>query len=90
MASQEPPRHKDSWPVGTRVEFVDAWGLQRYQGRVARVKTDDYHLCVDDDRGVRFYIHTRQIEQSTIVEKLMAMGLLPRKSTQTETSNGTI
>lgn len=75
--------------VGTRVEFVDAWGIQRHSGKVVPVKTDDNHVCVDDDRGVRFYIHTRQIQKSTIVEKLIAMGLLPMRSAQPETSNGT-
>lgn len=77
-------------PVGTRVAFVDAWGIRRHHGKVVSVQTDANHVCVDDDRGVRYYIHTKQIEQSTVVEKLMAMGLLPKKSTQPETNNGTI
>lgn len=61
-------------PVGTRIEFSDAWGIQRHKGKVVPVETGPNHLCADDDRGVRFYIHVKQLTPASI---LTAMGILP-------------
>jgi hypothetical protein len=54
-------RPKTLWPVGSKVQFLDAWMRNPSTGTVVNVTTGDHHLCADDTRGIRHYLHTDRI-----------------------------
>jgi hypothetical protein len=57
-------RRNDAWPVGTQIQFVDAWGNNLTTGKVVAVKCDVFSLCADDARGVRYHLRTDRIRTS--------------------------
>lgn len=48
------------WPIGTSVEFVDAWGRNPITGRVAR-HYGESNVLVEEPRGVVHFGATARI-----------------------------
>jgi hypothetical protein len=54
------------WPVGTRVELLDAWFRNPIEVKVTKHPNAE-HIISEDDRGVVYYAHYKRITR--IVKK---------------------
>lgn len=65
MSRPDENRPNTLWPVGTHVEFVDAWGRNPVQARVIR-HINQFEVLAEDARGVRHCGQTWRIATAPV------------------------